>query len=185
MAVSSKVLYEFGPFRVDPDKQMLFRDGAPVPVTPKTFETLLILVRHRREVVSKDDLMKELWPDSFVEEANLSQNIFMLRKALGDSPEERRYIVTLPGKGYRFAAEVRTITQEGEDVVIASRSREEMVLEYPDRMPAETLPALPPVSKRFSHNHWFTVAAAAALLAVGAFFFLHRRKPPALSVTDT
>ena len=109
MATGPKVLYEFGPFRVDPEKQVLLRDNQPVSVTPKTFETLLILVRHSREVVSKDELMKELWPDSFVEEANLSQNIFMLRKALGDTPEERRYIVTLPGKGYRFTAEVRTV----------------------------------------------------------------------------
>jgi DNA-binding winged helix-turn-helix (wHTH) protein/tetratricopeptide (TPR) repeat protein len=185
MTNSSKILYEFGPFRVDPEKQILLRDNQPVAVTPKTFETLLVLVRHSREVVSKDELMKELWPDSFVEEANLSQNIFMLRKALGDSPEERRYIVTLPGKGYRFAAEVRTITQEGEDVVIASRSRAEMVLEYTDRPPVETLPGLPPVSQRFSRRHWLTVAAVATLLAIGAFFFLHRRKLPALSVTDT
>src|SRR5512135_1566456 len=109
MTSGSRVVYEFGPFRVDPEKQVLLRDNLPVPVAPKTFETLLVLVRHSREVVSKDELMKQLWPESFVEEANLSQNIFMLRKALGDSPEERRYIVTLPGKGYRFTAEVRTV----------------------------------------------------------------------------
>ena len=109
MSGDSKVVYEFGPFRADPEKQRLLRDNQVVALTPKTFETLLVLLRHSREVVSKDELMKELWPDAFVEEANLSQNIFMLRKALGDSPEERRYIVTLPGKGYRFAAEVRMI----------------------------------------------------------------------------
>ena len=83
MTIGSRVVYEFGPFRVDPEKHVLLRDNQPLPVTPKTFETLLILVRRSREVVSKDELMKELWPDSFVEEANLSQNIFMLRKALG------------------------------------------------------------------------------------------------------
>ena len=66
MGASPKVLYEFGPFRMDPEKQVLLRDDQPVPVAPKTFETLLILVRHSREVVSKDDLMRELWPDSFV-----------------------------------------------------------------------------------------------------------------------
>ena len=139
MAAGPKVLYEFGPFRVDPEKQVLLRDNQPVSITPKTFETLLILVRHSREVVSKDELMKELWPDAFVEEANLSQNIFMLRKALGDTPEDRRYIVTLPGKGYRFVAEVRTVTQDGEDVIIASRSRSQVVLEQLDSAPAESL----------------------------------------------
>ena len=98
MVTEPKVLYEFGPFRVDPDKQVLLREDQPVAITPKVFETLLILVRHSREVVSKDELMKAVWPDAFVEEANLSQNIFMLRKALGDTPEDRRYIVTLPGR---------------------------------------------------------------------------------------
>src|SRR5271167_4020112 len=142
MAAGSKVWYEFGPFRVDPEKQVLLRENQPVPVTPKTFETLLILVRHSREVVSKDDLMKELWPDSFVEESNLSQNIFMLRKALGETPEDRRFIVTLPGKGYRFVAEVRTVTQDGEDVIIASHSREQLVVPQAANVSPAALPAL-------------------------------------------
>ena len=76
----------------------------PVPVTPKAFEILFALVRRSRDVVSKEELLKEIWPDSFVEESNLSQNIFLLRKALGDTAENRQYIVTLPGRGYRFAA---------------------------------------------------------------------------------
>jgi DNA-binding winged helix-turn-helix (wHTH) protein len=110
-----KVVYEFGPFRVDPDKQVLLREGQPIAVTPKAFETLLVLMRRSREVVTKEELLKAIWPDSFVEEANLSQHIFMLRKALGDTQEERRYIVTLPGRGYRFAAPVRTLTDRGAD----------------------------------------------------------------------
>ena len=79
----AKELYEFGPFRVDPEKETLFRAGESVPLTPKTFQILLVLVRNSKEVVTKDDLMKTVWPDTFVEEANLSRNIFMLRKALG------------------------------------------------------------------------------------------------------
>src|SRR5271170_2090167 len=133
MATEPKVLYEFGPFRVDPEKQALLRDDHPVAISPKVFETLLILVRYSREVVSKDDLMKALWPDAFVEEANLSQNIFMLRKALGDTPEDRRYIMTLPGRGYRFTAEVRTTTQDGNDLVVQSRSHSQLVVEPKDR----------------------------------------------------
>lgn len=185
MTGDSKVVYEFGPFRVDPEKQLLLRDDQPVAVTPKTLETLLVLIRHGRQVVSKDELMKELWPDSFVEEANLSQNIFMLRKALGDSPEERRYIVTLPGKGYRFAAEVRTITQEGEDVVIASRSRAEMVLEHPDRSAAHTLPALPLAARRSTPRPALILAGIVALLAAATFFVLHRRDPAVQNAADT
>ena len=94
-----KELYEFGPFRVDPEKEILLRAGEAVPLTPKTFQILLVLVRHSTEVVTKDDLMKEVWPDTFVEEANLSRNIFMLRKALGESSKDHQYILTVPGRG--------------------------------------------------------------------------------------
>jgi len=143
MVAGSKVLYEFGPFRVDPYKQVLLREDQPVSITPKAFETLLILVRRSREVVSKDELMKAVWPDAFVEEANLSQNIFILRKALGDTPEDRRYIVTLPGRGYRFAAEVSTVVQKGEGLVIEGRSRARMVVERSTDQGFRSLAVLP------------------------------------------
>jgi eukaryotic-like serine/threonine-protein kinase len=185
MATGPKVLYEFGPFRVDPEKQVLLRDNQPVSITPKTFETLLILVRHSRESVSKDELMKELWPDSFVEEANLSQNIFMLRKALGESPEDRRYIVTLPGKGYRFVAEVRTVTQNGEDVIIASRSRSQMVIEQTDSAPGQILPALPAGAQPRLRWKYLAAIAAIAGLTLGALLFLHRQRPRALGEKDS
>ena len=88
---AGKKFYEFGPFRVDPEKETLVRAGEIVPLTPKTFQILLVLVRHSQAVVTKDDLMKQVWPDTFVEEANLSRNIFMLRKALGESPQDHRH----------------------------------------------------------------------------------------------
>src|SRR6185437_4857471 len=78
----AKELYEFGRFRVDPEKETVVQAGEPIPLTPKTFQILLVLIRSSKEVVTKDDLMKAVWPDTFVEEANLSRNIFMLRKAL-------------------------------------------------------------------------------------------------------
>ena len=106
-----KELYEFGPFRVDPQREILLRAGEPVPLAPKTFQILLVLVRHSQQVVTKDDLMKAVWPDTFVEEANLSRNVFMLRKALGESPQDRRYIVTVPGQGYRLAEDVRLVPE--------------------------------------------------------------------------
>ena len=93
----ARELYEFGPFRVDPAKETLLKAGVAVPLTPKTFQILLVLVRHGQEIVTKDDLMKSVWPDTFVEEANLSRNIFMLRKALGETAQDHRYIVTVPG----------------------------------------------------------------------------------------
>src|SRR5258708_37028772 len=139
MATEPKVLYEFGPFRIDPDKQVLLCEDRPVALAPKAFETLLILVRHSREVVSKDELMKAVWPDAFVEEANLSQNIFVLRKALGDTPEDKRYIVTLPEQGYRFTAQARTATQDGEDLIIESRSPPQMLVEQTNSSTSEAL----------------------------------------------
>ena len=186
MATGPKVLYEFGPFRVDPDKQVLLRENQPIAITPKAFETLLILVRHSREVVSKDELMKALWPDAFVEEANLSQNIFMLRKALGDTPEDRRYIVTLPGRGYRFAEEVRTLRQDGEDLVIESRSRSHMVIEQTDIAPVENLHALPTsLPRSVGWKYLLPIGAALALVILGTAFFLRRRPPIALGEKDS
>jgi DNA-binding winged helix-turn-helix (wHTH) protein/Tol biopolymer transport system component len=129
MNFDPKFVYEFGPFRMDPDNQVLLREGQPIAVTPKAFETLLVLVRRSREVVTKEELLKAIWPDSFVEEANLNQNIFMLRKALGDTLEERRYIVTLPGRGYRFAAPVRIVSEESEVLIAQMRSRTEIAIE--------------------------------------------------------
>jgi eukaryotic-like serine/threonine-protein kinase len=192
MLTEPKVLYEFGPFRVDPEKQVLLREDHPVAISPKVFETLLILVRHSRQVVSKEDLMKALWPDAFVEEANLSQNIFMLRKALGDTPEDRRYIVTLPGRGYRFAEQVRTVTQDGEDVVIESRSRAQMVVEQAGSAPSETLHVLPTgLNRKLSWKYLLPIGSVVALLVVlvllvrGPAFFLHRRPAIVLGEKDS
>lgn len=115
----SKYFYEFGSFCLDAARRRLLRDGRIVPLTPKAFDTLLLLVEHNQAVLEKDELIKLLWPDSFVEENNLTQNISMLRKALGEKPGEHRFIVTVPGRGYRFVADVRipvdiTVEQEEE-----------------------------------------------------------------------
>jgi eukaryotic-like serine/threonine-protein kinase len=124
-----KKIYEFGPFRVDPEKEILLRAGEPVQLTPKTFQILLVLVRHNEEVVTKDDLMKAVWPDTFVEEANLSRNIFMLRKALGESPKDHQYILTVPGRGYRLAESVRLLPEQELSIVAANHSRVQVQVE--------------------------------------------------------
>jgi DNA-binding winged helix-turn-helix (wHTH) protein/tetratricopeptide (TPR) repeat protein len=107
-----KCIYEFGSFRVNHQKRLLTRHGSPVQLTPKTFETLLLLLDAKGRLVLKKDLMAALWPDSFVEEANLNQHIFMLRKALGETALDHQYIVTVPGSGYRFAADIRELVKE-------------------------------------------------------------------------
>ena len=106
-------VFEFESFHLDLRERVLLRDGNAIPLTPKVFDTLLLLVQNSGHLVLKDDLMTAVWPDSFVEEANLSQNISVLRKALGDTTQNPRYIVTVPGQGYRFAAEVRRISAGG------------------------------------------------------------------------
>lgn len=99
--------YEFGPFCLDASKRLLARDGTPVVLTPKVFDTLLHLVQHSGTALGKDEMMKAIWPDTLVEENNLNQNISILRRVLGDGRTEPRYIATVPGHGYQFVAEVK------------------------------------------------------------------------------
>jgi DNA-binding winged helix-turn-helix (wHTH) protein/tetratricopeptide (TPR) repeat protein len=99
-------VYKFGEFRVEVGKRQLLRGGAPVALTPKAFDTLLHLIQNRQRVVEKDELMQAIWPDTSVEENNLNQNISTLRRVLGETRGENRYIATTPGKGYRFTADV-------------------------------------------------------------------------------
>lgn len=99
-------LFRFGRFALDAQDRMLLCEGRRVPLAPKILQTLLILLRHRGHVVEKTFLMKEVWPDNFVEEGNLAQHIFVLRKVLGDNTGEPHFIETVPGRGYRFVAAV-------------------------------------------------------------------------------
>src|SRR5262249_44353609 len=98
--------YEFGRFRLKAAERILLREGELVPLTPKVFDILLMLVENSGQVVAKDDLMKRVWPNTFVEEGNLTQNISLLRKALGESPGGVQFIETVPRRGYRFVADV-------------------------------------------------------------------------------
>jgi eukaryotic-like serine/threonine-protein kinase len=95
-------LHDFGPFRLDTNERVLLRAGRRVPLPAKALSTLIVLVRNKGRVVEKDDLMKEVWPNEFVEEGNLAQHIFMLRRALGETADRPKYIETVPRRGYRF-----------------------------------------------------------------------------------
>jgi len=110
MSSSLKSCYEFGPFRVNAPERLLLREGRPIPLAPKVFDTLLALLENPGRLLPKDELISRLWPDTFVEEATLARNISDLRKALGESAGEARYIETVPKTGYRFIA---LITQSG------------------------------------------------------------------------
>jgi DNA-binding winged helix-turn-helix (wHTH) protein/TolB-like protein len=110
--LETRPCYEFGPFALDTIQHALLKQGTIVPLTPKTYDTLLILVQNCGRMLSKEELMQALWPDSFVEESNLTQQVSMIRKALGESANEPRYIVTVPGCGYRFAAELKAAADD-------------------------------------------------------------------------
>ncbi len=120
----SRVGYEFGKFCVDVTQRLLRSraDGKPVPLTPRVFDTLLYLVEHSGQLIDKATLMKAIWPNVVVEENNLNQNISTLRRLLGESSADHRFIVTEPGRGYRFVADVRALSP-AEDQPVAERSR--------------------------------------------------------------
>ncbi len=103
--------YEFGPYRLDPDKCLLTRAGDTISLTPKAIKILLMLVANAGQLVGKDELLQEVWPDTFVEESNLTQNIFTLRRVLGDERNGPRYIETVTRRGYRFVATVRAVAR--------------------------------------------------------------------------
>ena len=103
---TEKRVYRFDEFVADPLRRILLRDGEPVAITPKAFAILLVLLEKRGEVVSKEELIRQVWASTYVSDANLTQNVSSLRKALGDRTGERRYVVTVPGQGYCFAAPI-------------------------------------------------------------------------------
>jgi DNA-binding winged helix-turn-helix (wHTH) protein/tetratricopeptide (TPR) repeat protein len=108
----TKVIYEFGPFRVDTRERQLLRNGEAVPITPKVFDILMVLVENPGHVLSKAEIMKLVWPDTSVEEGNLARNVSTLRNALGEQTPATRYIETVPWRGYRFVASVKQIRDE-------------------------------------------------------------------------
>ncbi|HYY97925.1 MAG TPA: transcriptional regulator, partial [Pyrinomonadaceae bacterium] len=111
MASPFRHLYEFGPYRLDASGRQLWRGAEAVHLTPKELDTLSALVRGAGRLMSKEELLKEIWPDTFVGEATLAQNVFTLRRALGEAEGGKSYIETAPRRGYRFAAPVREVRE--------------------------------------------------------------------------
>jgi DNA-binding winged helix-turn-helix (wHTH) protein/tetratricopeptide (TPR) repeat protein len=165
---SQRELYEFGPFRVDADNEVLSRDGQPVTLTPKAFQILLVLVRRSGEIATKDEIMKSVWPDTFVEETNLTRNIFSIRKALGEGPENQ-YILTVSGKGYRLAEKAVPVLPAELSVVSAVRSTVEVEVQEEEKR---------------GRLGWIAATAAIVLAgSVAGYVFLQRS--PGMTATDT
>src|ERR1041384_8047931 len=126
MPQPARRFYLFDGFRVDAQERILLKENREVPLTPKVFDTLLVLLENSGHVLTKKELMQRVWPDSCVEENNLAQNISILRKALGE-----QYIQTVPKRGYRFVGDVKL--QEDETVIIRERMRGRIVVEKTDQ----------------------------------------------------
>lgn len=129
MLRQEKHLYAFGPFQVDSANRFLLRDGKPLPLTPKAFDILLLLVENHGQVMEKERIMQTVWPDTFVEEANLTQHISTLRKVLGESPDQHDFIETIPRRGYRFVAPVNIVSPVPDVLVVHERTRATVVVE--------------------------------------------------------
>jgi DNA-binding winged helix-turn-helix (wHTH) protein/TolB-like protein len=168
--------YEFGPFRLDATERVLFRDRAVVPLKPKVFDTLLVLVKCSGHVIEKDELMKTLWPDTVVEENNLNQNISVLRRALGDGEHAGQFIETVPRRGYRFVASVRESCDESNGLVVEKHTLSSVVIEEEEREEESKNRFL--TVRSFIENRK-TIAASvlfAALISAGYFFTLNKSK---------
>src|SRR5229473_471988 len=109
MSLNATGLLEFGPYRIDADERTLWREGKRVPLTPKAMETLIVLAANGGRLVEKEDLLKAVWPDTFVEEGSLAFQVSLLRKTLGEG-----YIETVPRRGYRFVEPVRQVRTEAQ-----------------------------------------------------------------------
>jgi DNA-binding winged helix-turn-helix (wHTH) protein/tetratricopeptide (TPR) repeat protein/TolB-like protein len=157
--------YEFGPFQLDSTQRLLFRDGQPLALEPKVLETLLALVESRGQLIEKEALIKRVWPDTFVEEGNLTRNIHHLRKVLGKDESDREYIETVPKRGYRFVADVHR----------SERRPERFTGEPPN---PEAGPAR--LTPRAGWKRWLAVGLACLLVAVLGAYLLLGKKPVAL-----
>jgi eukaryotic-like serine/threonine-protein kinase len=157
MSAETKVLYEFGKFRCDPREHLLITDGKQVWLSPKSFEILVVLLQSNGRLRTKDELMRQVWPDSFVEEANLTVNISALRKVLGESPEGQQYIETVPKRGYRFVVPVTEVRDEG---------RLSPPAKPPSVAPVKLMPgAMPPPAAPAGIFRWWPAAAGLVLIA--------------------
>ncbi len=167
----SAQVYTFGPFSLDAEQRLLFREDKPVPLGPKLVDILLLLVRNAGRLVEKDELMNQIWPDAFVEEGNLAKNIFVLRQALGNGDGGREYIQTVPKRGYRFVAGVSH--SEGQSTAAPQAATEGVASAAP-------LPLFPTSATPLAVRRWRWAALAfAALLAVAvAGFWLSRPLQP-------
>jgi len=170
-------VYEFGDFHLDAEKRLLWRGDAPVPLTPRVFETLLYMVEHHDTVLDKERLMEAVWPDSIVEENNLTQNVSTLRRVFGETPGSHRFIVTVPGRGYRFVAGV-TLREAEADLEPHIRETAIESAETETERVASVSQLDHPVARRSFRPILLATAAVLALSVAAIFFWRGRTQNP-------
>ena len=174
MSNASNKFYEFSAFRIDAQEKLLLRAGERIPLTPKAFDTLLILVERHGHIVEKNELMQMVWPDATVEENNLNQNISTIRKALGENSSTQQFIETLPRRGYRFIAEVKEVVPPGPEPLLTSVSPvKQNVAAPPPTAPPRPLARL---------GFWLGLLLVALL---GLVYFLVAKRDTAARITGT
>ncbi|HEV8041010.1 MAG TPA: winged helix-turn-helix domain-containing protein [Bryobacteraceae bacterium] len=184
VGLSVRRFYEFGPFRLEPEEHLLLREGRPAALTPKAFDLLVLLVQNQSRLIAKDEIMRAVWPDSFVEDANITVLISALRKVLGEREAGLPYIETVPKKGYRFAALVRVVMNaaEGAPVEGASESSLATAGSNGDKCRGDnTVPdSLTAVEWRSAIQSrkiaWIALAALACLLALIGYAYKRSAK---------
>lgn len=168
-------IYEFDDFRLNESERQLIRNGQPVSLTPKAFDLLLFLVENKNRLVGKNELLEKVWNGSFVEEANLNVNVSTLRKALGESASQNRFIETVPKKGYRFVADVREIDSSEAEILNANHTPTRLIKE--EETTASAPQILPAKQNRTNPNLIFTWSVGTlVVLLVGAFFYFWQTK---------
>src|SRR3984893_6200808 len=174
--------YEFGAFRLNATERLLQRDREIVPLTPKVFDTLLVMVENSGRVLEKNDLMQTLWPDSFVEESSLAQNVSLLRRALGETSDGRQYIETLPKRGYRFVVDVREVDESEAEIILRERTTTEILVEEEEHTTTQSTrlqlkeSAPVPTGKRFALKSYLAAGSILITVVVVATYLYERGK---------
>jgi DNA-binding winged helix-turn-helix (wHTH) protein/TolB-like protein len=192
MNLLARQIYEFGPFRVDVKRRLLLKGQVQVPLSSKAFDTLLTLIESGGEVLEKDFLLNRIWPDTTVEEKNLTIAVSAVRKALGETPSQHQFIVTVPGRGYKFVAGVRELINEDNDFVVEKLTSKQITIEeiestepQPELInPSDGQRLLPPMAlsnwRRFRASTIILGISGALVVLAILYFQFYRRSGPSL-----
>src|SRR5712691_7254030 len=175
--MSKRRYYNFDSFRVDPSERVLLRDGRPIALSPKVFDTLLALVERGGHIVAKDELVGIVWPDVFVEENNLTQYVAAARRALGDNRREQRYIETVSKRGYRFVSSVQVVTEESDSILIEEQESLRIVVKDKIEEHETTGVGFATIAQAVAHHRVLALASFAVILStVAAGYFVFEKR---------